>query len=58
MGKRINHDDVMNAMVYAAQEKKMLSTQAASAMDRMEARFNSAMKFMKGGAAHACDDER
>lgn len=51
--KRINNDDVYIAMVYASHEKKTLAAEAAGAMSRMEARCNSALRFVGGYKEYA-----
>lgn len=55
--KRINNDDVYTAMVYASQEKKALAAEAAGAMSRMEARCNSALRFVWGGYRESASAE-
>lgn len=41
-----NNDDVLQQMVFDAEEKKRLAAYAAGANDRMWERFHNAMKFM------------
>ena len=44
-----NNDDVLQQMVFDAEEKKRLAAYAAGANDRMWERFHNAMKFMQQG---------